>query len=163
LWHSISRADVERLVAGRERIYLDVSGMTVRHPKPSTGDAPALCALYALPGAMHCAFNQFAAFAQDAVDNKAFLAARKLKTPVLAIGRESFGSAQADVMRFVADDVTRGSGLGTGHVVGDETHERRLRAAEGFPAPIARTASWSFPWQPGRLVVDASCAKAANW
>jgi hypothetical protein len=44
---------------------------------------------------MHSAFNQFAAFQQDAIDNKAFVQEGKLKMPVLAIGAEkSFGTAQ---------------------------------------------------------------------
>jgi pimeloyl-ACP methyl ester carboxylesterase len=75
LWHFNFRGpDVERLVKGRERIYLDrfwnelsanprlIDEATRRH----------YAKLYARPGAMHSAFNQFAAFGQDAVDNKAF-------------------------------------------------------------------------------------------
>ena len=50
-------------------------------------------ALYALPGAMHSGFAQFAAFDQDAIDNRAFLAqGGRLKMPVFAIGgQKSFG------------------------------------------------------------------------
>ncbi len=45
---------------------------------------------YAVPGAMHSGFAQFAAFDQDAIHNRAMLAtARKLSIPVLAIGRVS--------------------------------------------------------------------------
>jgi len=56
---------------------------------------------------MHSAFNQFAAFAQDAIDNQGFAAKGKLTMPVLAIGAEkSFGTAMADDLRFVATDVT---------------------------------------------------------
>jgi pimeloyl-ACP methyl ester carboxylesterase len=44
---------------------------------------------------MHSAFEQFAAFHQDAIDNRAFAAKGKLNMSVLAIGR-----------RFVASDVT---------------------------------------------------------
>jgi hypothetical protein len=41
---------------------------------------------------MHSAFEHFAAFHQDAIDNRAFAARGKLNMPVLAIGREkSFG------------------------------------------------------------------------
>ncbi|MFX8653213.1 hypothetical protein ABTM19_21020, partial [Acinetobacter baumannii] len=62
--------------------------------------------LYALPGAMHSGFMQFAAFDQDALDNKAFLAKGKLSMPVLAIGGEkSFGKTMADVMRHAATTV----------------------------------------------------------
>ena len=42
--------------------------------------------IYARPGAMHAAFNQVAAFSQDASDNKAFAAKAKLTLPILALG-----------------------------------------------------------------------------
>jgi len=59
---------------------------------------------------MHDAFEQFGAFSQDAVDNKALLAkGGKIPMPVLAVGAEkSFGTAQADQLRFVAGNVTVG-------------------------------------------------------
>jgi hypothetical protein len=61
--------------------------------------------LYARPGAMHSAFNQFAAFSQDAIDNKDFVAKGKLAMPILAVGAEkSFGAAMADDLRFVATE-----------------------------------------------------------
>ncbi len=51
---------------------------------------------------MHDAFEQFGAFAQDAIDNKALLAAGKLSMPILAVGAEkSFGAVQAEDIRFV--------------------------------------------------------------
>lgn len=56
---------------------------------------------------MLSAFNQFGAFAQDAVDNKALVASGKLNMPVLALGGDhSFGTQMADLMRLVATDVT---------------------------------------------------------
>jgi hypothetical protein len=55
--------------------------------------------LYALPGAMHSGFMQFAAFDQDAIDNQQFLAKGKLPMPVLAIGGEkSFGTTMGKIM-----------------------------------------------------------------
>ena len=58
---------------------------------------------------MHAGFAQFAAFDQDAADNKAFFAAGKLRVPVLALGGEkSFGTTMAAVMRFAASDVEEG-------------------------------------------------------
>jgi hypothetical protein len=55
---------------------------------------------------MHAGFSQFAAFDQDAIDNKAFVAQGKLTMPVLAVGGEkSFGSTMAVVMRAAATDV----------------------------------------------------------
>ena len=54
---------------------------------------------------MHAGFAQFAAFDQDAADNKAFLAAGKLDVPVLALGGErSFGATMATVMRVAASE-----------------------------------------------------------
>src|SRR6202166_16759 len=78
--------DMERLVAGRERIYLD-RFWNEFSAKPSRFTEAArrhYAKLYARAGAMHAGFAQFAAFDQDAADNKAFLAAGKLSVPVLA-------------------------------------------------------------------------------
>jgi hypothetical protein len=51
-------------------------------------------------------FSQFAAFDQDAIDNKAFVAQGKLTMPVLAVGGEkSFGPTMAVVMRAAATDL----------------------------------------------------------
>jgi len=55
---------------------------------------------------MHSGFEQFKAFDQDAVDNKAFLAKGMLPMPVLAVGGEqSFGPTMAVVMRAAATNV----------------------------------------------------------
>jgi pimeloyl-ACP methyl ester carboxylesterase len=110
LWHFNFRGpDVERLVKGRERIYLDRFWNELSaHPK-SIDEATRVhyAQLYARPGAMHSAFNQFAAFTQDAIDNKRFVAKGKLAMPVLAIGADkSFGTGMADDLRFVAADVS---------------------------------------------------------
>jgi pimeloyl-ACP methyl ester carboxylesterase len=77
--------------------------------------------LYALPGAMHSAFNQFAAFSQDAEDNKSLSAKGKLAMPVLAVGGEkSYGKAMADLMQFVATDVTSAVVPDSGHWIMEE-------------------------------------------
>jgi pimeloyl-ACP methyl ester carboxylesterase len=110
LWHFNFRGpDVERLVKGRERIYLDRFWNELSANPKSIDEATRrhYAKLYARPGAMHSAFNQFAAFSQDAVDNKTLAAKGKLAIPVLAIGAEkSFGAAMADELRFVATEVT---------------------------------------------------------
>ncbi len=75
LWHFNFRGpDVERLVQGRERIYLDRFWNELSATPASIDEATRqhYAALYARPGAMHSAFEQFAAFTQDAIDNKAF-------------------------------------------------------------------------------------------
>jgi pimeloyl-ACP methyl ester carboxylesterase len=89
--------------------------------------------LYARPGAMHAAFNQFAAFQRDAVDNKAFAAKGKLTMPVLAIGAEkSFGSAMADDLRFVATDVTSIVIANSGHWLMEEQPAATIAAIRAF-------------------------------
>lgn len=72
LWHfRFGGPDMERLVAGRERIYLD-RFWNEFSADPSRFDEASrehYAALYALPGAMHSGFAQFAAFDQEAVTN----------------------------------------------------------------------------------------------
>jgi len=96
LWHFNFRGpDMERLVQGRERIYLDRFYNELSFDPKKIGEATRRhnAKLYARPHAMHDAFEQFAAFNQDAKDNQAMLAAGgKLKMPVLALGADhSFG------------------------------------------------------------------------
>jgi len=124
LWHFNFRGpDVERLVKGRERIYLDRFYDEISaDPKVIDEETRAHYALlYARPHAMHDAFEQFAAFAQDARDNQEFAAKGKLTMPVLAVGAEkSFGAAQAEELRFVATNVTSAIVAGSGHWVMEE-------------------------------------------
>ena len=136
LWHFNFRGpDVERLVAGRERIYLDrFYNELSADPKSIDEETRQHYAeLYARPGAMHSAFAQFAAFAQDADDNKEFLAKGKLKMPVLGIGAEkSFGTAMADDLRFVADDVTVSVVSNSGHWLMEEQPQAPIAAVRVF-------------------------------
>jgi pimeloyl-ACP methyl ester carboxylesterase len=125
LWHFNFRGpDEERLVAGRERIYLDrfYNELSADPKKIDEATRQHYAALYALPHAMHDAFEQFGAFNQDALDNKALLAkGGKLTMPVLAVGAEkSFGTAEADTLRFVATNVTVGIVPDSGHWIMDE-------------------------------------------
>jgi pimeloyl-ACP methyl ester carboxylesterase len=125
LWHFNFRGpDEERLVAGCERIYLDRFYNELSADPKSINEATRqhYTALYARPHAMHDAFEQFGAFNQDAIDNKALLAkVGKLPMPVLALGGEkSFGTAEADVLRVVAANVTMGIVPGSGHWIMDE-------------------------------------------
>jgi len=139
LWHFNFRGpDEERLVQGRERIYLDrfwnelsadpkgIDEQTRRH----------YAALYARPHAMHDAFEQFGAFSQDAVDNKALLAkGGKLTMPVLAVGAEkSFGTAMADDLRFVASQVTVGIVPHSGHWIMEENPQATIKLVSEFVA-----------------------------
>lgn len=108
VWHFFFYGpDVERLVAGRERIYLDRfwNEFSAHPDRIDEATRQHYAALYALPGAMHSAFEQFHAFTQDAIDNQV-PAKTKLTMPVLAIGgAHSYAGKMADVMRTAAVDV----------------------------------------------------------
>lgn len=124
LWHfRFGGPDMERLVAGRERIYLDRFWNDFS-ADPATFDEASrehYAALYALPGAMHAGFSQFAAFDQDVIDDRALLARGKLQMPVLAIGGEkSFGPMMATVMRAAASNVTQVVIPASGHWLMEE-------------------------------------------
>jgi pimeloyl-ACP methyl ester carboxylesterase len=91
--------------------------------------------LYAQPGAMHCGFMQFAAFDQDAIDNRKFVAQGKLAMPVLAIGGEkSFGKTMADIMRYAANDVHEGVVPDSGHWIMEENPAATISLVRNFLA-----------------------------
>jgi pimeloyl-ACP methyl ester carboxylesterase len=136
LWHfSFRGPDVERLVKGRERIYLDRFWNELSAHPGSIDEATRqhYARLYARPGAMHSAFNQFAAFQQDANDNKVFLAKGKLTMPVLAIGADkSFGPQMASDLQFVATDVTGVVIPDSGHWLMEEQPAATIAAIRDF-------------------------------
>src|SRR5262245_8582726 len=136
LWHFNFRGpDVDRLVKGRERIYLDrFWNETSANPKAiDEATRRHYAKIYARPGAMHAAFNQFAAFSQDASDNKVFAAKGKLTMPILALGGEkSFGEQQAAVMREVGSNVEGGIIANSGHWIMEEQPDATVKAIRGF-------------------------------
>ena len=139
LWHFNFRGpDEERLVAGRERIYLDrfYDELSADPKKITEATRNHYAKLYARPHAMHDAFEQFGAFNQDAIDNQAMLATGgKLKMPVLALGGEkSSGTGQADEMRFVAADVTAGVVPASGHWIMEENPAATTKLIANFLA-----------------------------
>lgn len=82
---------------------------------------------------MHAAFEQFKAFDQDAIDNRALAATARLPMPVLAIGGgRSYGVTMATVMRNVADDVTEEVIPGAGHWVLEERPAELIAAVRRF-------------------------------
>ncbi|MDB5395644.1 MAG: alpha/beta hydrolase [Rhodospirillales bacterium] len=109
LWHfRFGGPDMERLVKGRERIYLDRFWNEFSADPKSFDEASRqhYAALYARPGGMHSGFAQFAAFDQDVIDNHAFLAGGPLAMPVLAVGGDrSFGTTMATVAHAAATNV----------------------------------------------------------
>ena len=135
-WHFHFRGpDVERLVAGRERIYLDRFWNELSADPKGIDEATCrhYAELYALPGAMHAAFNQFAAFAQDATDNKILAARGKLMMPILAIGAEkSFGTGMAENLRNVASNVTPVVIANSGHWLMEEQPAATMAAILAF-------------------------------
>ena len=136
LWHfRFGGPDMERLVAGRERIYLDRfwNEFSATPGRFSEAAREHYAKLYAMPGAMHSGFMQFAAFDQDAIDNKALLAKGKLAMPVLAIGGEkSFGTTMADVMHFAASNVTAGVIPDSGHWIMEENPAATIAVVRNF-------------------------------
>ncbi len=141
-WHfNFYGPDAERLVAGRERIYLDrfyneLSG------NPAGIDEPTrehYAQLLARPHAVHDAFENFKAFPQDGIDNRAFLAKGKLTMPVLAIGGDhSYGAALATELQAVATNVRGAVVLNSGHWLMEEQPAETIAAIRGFlDAPLA--------------------------
>jgi pimeloyl-ACP methyl ester carboxylesterase len=139
LWHFNFRGpDEERLVQGRERIYLD------RFWNELSADPKAIdeetrqhyAALYARPHAIHDAFEQFGAFTQDALDNKELLAkSGKIAMPVFAVGAEkSFGKGMADELRFAASSVTGGIVPASGHWIMEENPQVTVKLVTDFLA-----------------------------
>jgi pimeloyl-ACP methyl ester carboxylesterase len=136
LWHfRFGGPDMERLVKGRERIYLDRFWNEFSADPRRFGEAARrhYAKLYARPGAMRAGFAQFAAFDQDAIDNKAFLADGKLEMPVLALGGEkSFGLTMAAVVRFAAANVEEGVVPDSGHWVMEENPKATVALVHAF-------------------------------
>jgi pimeloyl-ACP methyl ester carboxylesterase len=136
LWHfSFWGPDAERLVAGRERIYLDRFWNEFSADPKNFGEKSRqhYAALYARPGAMRAGFAQFKAFDQDAIDNRAFVAQGKLAMPVLAVGGEkSFGPTMAVVMRAAASNVSELVIPNSGHWVMEEQPKATVAAIRSF-------------------------------
>jgi pimeloyl-ACP methyl ester carboxylesterase len=136
LWHfRFGGPDMERLVKGRERIYLDrfwnEFSADPKHFDEASREHYAV--LYARPGAMHSGFEQFHAFDQDVIDNKAFLAKGPLLMPVLAIGGEkSFGPMMATVARAAATNVRGEVVPGSGHWLMEEQPQATVAIIMAF-------------------------------
>lgn len=137
-WHfDFFGPDEERLVAGRERIYLDrFYNELSADPAHIDEDTRAhYAALYSRPHAIHNAFAQFAAFRQDARDNQQFLAAGKLTMPIFAIGGEkSFGASFADEIAFAGSNVRGLSIQNSGHWLMEEQPQATMDAIVTFLA-----------------------------
>lgn len=136
LWHfRFGGPDMERLVAGRERIYLDRfwNEFSANPSRFTEASRAHYAELYSKPGRMHAGFMQFAAFDQDAIDNRAELEKGRLQMPVLAVGGDhSFGTTMAFVMRFAADDVHQAVVADSGHWLMEEQPEATSKVIMAF-------------------------------
>jgi len=137
LWHfRFGGPDMERLVKGRERIYLDRFWNDFSADPKNFDEASRqhYARLYARPLAMHDGFEQFHAFDQDAIDNRQFLATvGPLSMPVLAIGGEkSFGTMMAVVARAAASNVQGVVILRSGHWLMEENPSDTIAAIAEF-------------------------------
>jgi pimeloyl-ACP methyl ester carboxylesterase len=119
LWHFHFYGETPlKLVAGRERIYLDhfwndfAADRT--HSVPEA-DRELYTKAYAQPGGMRAGFSYFAAFPQDAVDFEA-LSKTKLTMPMLVLtGEKGSGTFLIEQGRMVASDVQGVVVTGSGH------------------------------------------------
>jgi pimeloyl-ACP methyl ester carboxylesterase len=138
-WHfNFHGPDEERLVAGRERIYLDRFWNELSADPARIDEATRVhyAAIYAQPGAIHSAFQTFAAFPRDTVDNQALLARGKLPMPVLAVGGDhSYGLGLADELRFVAVNVQGVVIPRSGHWLMEEQPDATVTAITAFLEP----------------------------
>ena len=123
-WHfNFYGPDEERLVAGRERIYLDrfYNELSAHPEKIDEATRVHYTRMYAKPHAIHDAFEQFKAFPQDGVDNRVFRAKGKLTLPVLALGGEkSYGLKMKGELDDVAANVKGGVIPESGHWIMEE-------------------------------------------
>jgi pimeloyl-ACP methyl ester carboxylesterase len=138
-WHfNFHGPDEERLVAGRERIFLDrfYNELSANPAGIDEATRQHYAALYARPVAMHDALETFAAFPQDAKDNQVFLAKGKLPMPVLAIGGDhSYGTKLATEIGFAASNVKGQSIANSGHWLMEEQPKATMDAILGFLEP----------------------------
>lgn len=136
LWHfRFGGPDMERLVKGRERIYLDRFWNEFSANPKNFDEASRVhyAKLYARPHAMHDGFEQFHAFDQDAIDNRAFLTAGPLSIPVLAIGGEkSFGPEMAVVAKAAFSNVRGVVIPNAGHWLMEENPKATIAAIQEF-------------------------------
>jgi len=137
VWHFAfhgARDLPELLVQGRERQYLQYF-FDARTTDPSSTDIDVYADAYSAPGAMRAGFELYRAFDQDAVDNRAALAANgKLTVPVLAIGGEisTTGPLMAEMLGEVAEHVTARIIAGTAHWVPEEAPQALTAAIVEF-------------------------------
>lgn len=116
-WGFYSWPVSEKLVEGHEMLFLTNFWPVVGYIKEPFTDAEKteFIRAYAVNGGTYGSFHWFAAFAQDAEDNKALMK-HKLQVPVMAMGGDhSTGPFFAEHIRAVADHVTEAEIKDAGH------------------------------------------------
>ncbi|MEO6378937.1 MAG: alpha/beta hydrolase [Caulobacteraceae bacterium] len=138
-WHfNFHGPDEERLVAGRERIFLDrfYNELSANPKGIDEQTRQHYAALYARPHAMHDALEQFVAFPRDGLDNRGFVARGKLTIPVLAIGGSaSYGAKLATEIGFAASNVKSAVIPNAGHWLMEEQPSATMAAIQAFLSP----------------------------
>lgn len=136
LWHFHFYGETPlKLVAGRERIYLEHFwndfAADRQHSLPEAARRQ-YAAAYAQPGAVRAGFAWFKAFEQDAADFQQ-LAQTKLTMPVLVLsGEKSGGTFLIDQTKLVANDVTGKVIMGSGHWLMEEKPEETIPLLTAF-------------------------------
>ena len=134
-WHfNFYGPDEERLVAGRERIYLDrfYNELSAHPARIDEATRAHYTELLAKPHALHDAFEQFKAFPQDSIDNRV-LAKTRLTMPVLALGSEkSYALTMKSDLDLVATNVKGGVVPDSGHWVMEENPAAVVRLVTDF-------------------------------
>ena len=128
LWHFHFYGETPlKLVAGRERIYLDHfwnDFAADRAKSVSERDRRIYAKAYAQPGAMAAGFEVFRAFEQDAKDFQE-LAKTKLPMPMLVLtGEKASGDFLIEQGRLVADNVEGVVVKDSGHWLMDEARDQ---------------------------------------
>ena len=136
LWHFHFYGETPlRLVAGRERIYLEHfwnDFAADRTKSVSERDRRFYAKAYAQPGAMRAGFEVFRAFEQDAKDFEGF-AKTRLTMPMLVLsGEKAGGQFLIDQGRMVDDDVEGVIVKGSGHWLIDEAPAQVIPKLVGF-------------------------------
>lgn len=113
------------IVQGKEKEFLTGFWPVVGHKENAftQDEINEFVRAYSTPKSTYGAFHWFAAFPQDALDNKQLMQ-HKLKMPLLAMGGEYSGSFLPDHCRLVADNVTASVIKGSGHWMVQENTEQ---------------------------------------
>ena len=137
LWHFNFRGpDMDRLVKGRERIYLDRfwNELSARSKGHRRSDASPLCENLCAPGRDACRLRAVRHVQHERhADNKEFQARGKLTMPILALGAEKvIRRQQAAVMREVGSNVEGGIVKNSGHWIMEEQPDQTVALIRSF-------------------------------